>query len=117
MKLQTAMLVIGKLSGRSLAATSVASLSPSWVFYVTNKSIGTRFLVDTGAKVSVIPPTPAERRHQADHLTLQAVNSMRSLTLDFGLHRTFRWVFMIANVQYPILCADFLRHFSLLVDM
>ena len=77
-----------------------------------------RFLVDTGAEVSVIPPSRTERRHPA-HLTLQAINTFgtRSLTLDLGLRRTFRWVFVIANVQHPILGAEFLRHFSLLVDM
>ena len=40
-----------------------------------------------------------------------------SLTLDFGLHRTFRWMFVIANIQHPILCSEFLCHFSLLIDM
>ena len=123
-KLQTAMRTIGKLSGRSLAATSVAGLSPSRLFYITDKPTGTRFLVDTGTEVSVIPPSQVERRRQADHLTLQAINNTsiatygkRSLTPHFGLRRTFRWVFVIANVQHPILGADFLRHFSLLVDM
>ena len=41
----------------------------------------------------------------------------RSLTLILGLRRTFRWVFVIANVHTPILGADFLRHYNLLVDM
>ena len=118
------MFTIGKLSGRSLAATSVAGLSPSRLFYITDKPTGIRFLVDTGAEVSVLPPSRTERRRQADHLTLQAVNNTsiatygkKSLTLDFGVRRTFRWVFVIANVPHPIIGADFLRHFSLLVDM
>jgi hypothetical protein len=46
-----------------------------------------------------------------------ATYGTRSLTLDLGLRRTFRWVFLVANVKNPILGADFLRHFSLLVDM
>ena len=41
----------------------------------------------------------------------------RSLTLNQGLRRTFRWVFVIADVHIPIIAADFLRHYSLLVDM
>ena len=40
-----------------------------------------------------------------------------SLTLNLGLRRTFRWVFVITNVHIPIIGADFLRHYSLLVDM
>ena len=46
-----------------------------------------------------------------------ATYGTRFLTLDLGLRRTFWWVFMVANVKNPILGADFLRHFSLLVDM
>ena len=41
----------------------------------------------------------------------------RSLTLNLGLRRAFSWVFIIAAVERPILGADFLRHFGLLVDM
>ena len=40
----------------------------------------------------------------------------RSLTLDLGLRRTFRWI-VIADVAMPIRGADFLRHFGLIVDM
>ena len=39
------------------------------------------------------------------------------LTLDLGLRRTFPWVFVIADAQSPILGADFLQHFGLLVDL
>ena len=80
--------------------------------------------MDTGAQVSVIPPTPAQRKHTHDNFQLQAVNNSpittygnQSLTLDLGLRRTFRWIFVIADVQSPILGADFLRHFGLLVDL
>ena len=41
----------------------------------------------------------------------------RSLTLSFGLRRTLRWVFVIAKTATPILGADFLRHYGLLVDV
>ena len=102
-------------------ATSVAGPSSSRLFYITDKPTGTRFLVDTGTEVSVIPPSQVERQRQADHLTLQVINSTAiatyGRTLDFGLHQTFRWVFVIANVQHRIISADFLLHFSLLVDM
>ena len=75
--------------------------------------------------MSVIPPSPSERHRNKDSkLTLQAVNGSsittlgtRSLTLNLGLRRTFRWIFVIADVQNPILGADFLRNFGLLVDM
>ena len=41
----------------------------------------------------------------------------RSLTLNLGLHRTFQWVFMVANVRNPILGADFLKYYGVVVDM
>ena len=74
--------------------------------------------------MSVIPPSAAERRYQQDSLTLRAVNnstiathSTRLLTLDFGLRRTFRWVFTLADVRNPILGADFLHYYRLPVNM
>ena len=41
----------------------------------------------------------------------------RSLTLNLGLRRSLPWIFIIADVQKPILGADFLRHLELLVDV
>ena len=34
-----------------------------------------------------------------------------------GLRRTCKWIFIIADIATPIIGADFLRHFGLLVDM
>ena len=123
--MQTTLLSSPKCAGRTLAATSAASLShPSRLFYISDHATGSRFLVDTGAAVSVVPPSRTERLHQRQDINLQAVNNtkiatygMRSVSLELGLRRTFRWVFVIANVKKPILGADFLHHFNLLVDM
>ena len=95
------------------------------LFFLRDYASGTHFLVDTGAEVSVIPPSRSEHHRNKDSkLILQAVNGSsittfgtRSLTLNLGLHRTFRWIFVIADVQNPILGADFLRNFGLLMDM
>ncbi|BHF58900.1 hypothetical protein SprV_0100185500 [Sparganum proliferum] len=84
---------------------------------------GRRFLVDTGAQISVIPPTPADRRCPNHGLYLQAVNSspiatfgFRSLSLDIGLRRLFPWIFVVADIPCAILGADLLAAFDLLVD-
>ena len=45
-----------KQPGQPLAVTSVAGLLPSRLFFVADCSTGLRFLVDTGAEVSVVPP-------------------------------------------------------------
>ena len=115
---------LGKLPGRTLAATSAAGPNPSCLFYVTDKNTRTCFLVDTGSEVSAIPPSFSERTHPPDRLTLMAVNDtpihtygQRSLTLNLGLRRSLPWIFIIADIQKPILGTDFLRHFGLLVDM
>ena len=38
------------------------------------------------------------------------------MTLDIGLRRSYRWIFIIADLPIPILGADFLAHFGLRVD-
>ena len=104
--------------------TNATGLQPSRLFYIPDKDTGLRFLIDTSAQVSVLPPTPQERKHPRSDLTLQAVNNTpiptfgtRSHTLNLGLRRTFRWVFVVAETSTPILGADFLRTFRLLVDL
>ncbi|XP_064479324.1 uncharacterized protein K02A2.6-like [Ornithodoros turicata] len=98
--------------------------SPTRLFFVNDKNSGLKFLVDTGADVSVLPSSFFHRRRQRTSRTLQAVNATpiatygeHSLTLNLGLRRTFAWVFLVADLQYPILGADFLSHFGLLVNM
>ena len=117
-------LQLGKRVGRTLGATGTPGPTTSRLFYVRDTHTNTRLLVDTGSEVSVIPPTNADRRHSHDALTLTAVNNTsirtygrRSLTLNLGLRRSLPWIFVIADVQRPILGADFLRHYGLMVDM
>ena len=119
----TPMFIFGKREGQHVKATDVTGPNPSRLFYVTDRNSGIQFLIDTGAQVSVIPPSPKER-HSPSALTLQAVNNTsistygsRSLTLNLGLRRTFRWVFVVADVTHAILGIDFLQHYSLMVDL
>nr|VZI13405.1 unnamed protein product [Spirometra erinaceieuropaei] len=97
--------------------------NPGHTFYVRDTRSGRRFLVDTGAQLCVIPPTPADRRCPNPGLFLQAVNTSPittcgtcSLSLDIGLRRLFPWVFVVADIPCAILGADFLAAFDLLVD-
>ena len=80
--------------------------------------------MDTGAEVSVIPPSRTDRLSHPDALVLQAANDTpistygkRSFTLNLDLRQSFQWVFVVAKVKHPILGAGFLRHFNLLVDV
>nr|VZI23685.1 unnamed protein product [Spirometra erinaceieuropaei] len=92
-------------------------------FYVCDTATRRRFLVDTGAQISVVPPTAADRRFPSPGLHLQAANcspiptfGSLSLTLNIGLRRSFTWIFVIADVSHAILGSDFLAEFDLLVD-
>ncbi len=117
-------LKFGKRPSQRLEATSSSgSTAHSRLFYVTDRQTGVRFLVDTGAEVSVIPPTSHQRKFPSK-LTLQAVNNstistfgQQSVTLDLGLRRSFPWIFILADVPKPILGADFLANFGLKVDI
>ena len=100
-----------------LAATS------SRLFSVLDTNTNSRFLVDTGAQVSVLKRTHQDKVAH-DGFRLQAANGssittygQRSVTLNIGLRRDFKHVFTIADVQQNILGADFLSKYNLLVDM
>lgn len=95
----------------------------SRLFYVTDRSTGTRFLVDTGAEISVFPASTKDKSNPV-WFTLRAANQTKisafgelSLTLNIGLRRAYRWLFIKADVATPILGADFLGYHSLLVDV
>ena len=105
-------------------ATSAAGRPKSRLFFVKDRTSGVSFLVDTGAEVSVLPPSGPPNSHLPTGYSLQAANhstiatyGTRSMTLNLGLRRNFRWVFIIADVRHAILGADFLHHFGLTVDM
>ncbi|XP_064482531.1 uncharacterized protein LOC135395221 [Ornithodoros turicata] len=98
---------------------------PARLLYVRDRIGNHRCLVDTGAQVSVIPGKPSDKKVRPG-LTpaLQAANGstintygLRSLTLDIGIRRTFRWPFVVADVEHPILGADFLHFHNLDVSI
>jgi len=113
-----------KNSGKLIAGMSPAQNTPDTNtrrLFVTERVSGTRFLVDTGADVSVVLP---QNRRNKSKITLSAANGtliatfgQKLLQLDLGLRRNFQWLFHIAEVSKPILDTDFLSHFNLLVDI
>ena len=83
-----------------------------------------RFLINTGAEISVLPATKVDRQRRQYGFNLQAAKGtaiptygQHSLTLNLGLRHPFRWMFTVADVKHPILGADFLGHHGLLVDI
>uniref|UniRef100_A0A1X7UWY9 RNA-directed DNA polymerase n=1 Tax=Amphimedon queenslandica TaxID=400682 RepID=A0A1X7UWY9_AMPQE len=113
----------GKRPSQPQVVTSAAGHYSSRLFYISDTNILLHFLIDTGAEVSILPLASHTKRCRLER-TLQAANGAaiatygtQSLTLNLGLCRTFRLVFLVAVVTTPIIGADFLRHFDLLVDM
>lgn len=81
-------------------------------------------MVDTGASCSVFPRDTNTYKAADTSFTLYAANNTkiptygtRRISVDLGLRRVFPWTFVVAEVTRPILGADFLEHFSLLVDI
>ena len=86
---------IGKRDARTLTAASGPDPAPKGrLFYITDESTQLSFLVDSGAEISILPASSSDKK-RARGFDLQAVNRTtistygeRSLTLNFGLHRT-----------------------------
>ncbi|CAE1170714.1 unnamed protein product [Acanthosepion pharaonis] len=101
-------------------------LKTNRLFYIHDRASGLKFLVDTGAQISVLPLKNCSKQTLVKHTSfkLQAANGTpiitygeRTLTLDIGLRREFTWIFTIADVSMPILGADFLTHYKLSVEL
>ena len=110
----------------TLAQREVANiaLSHSKLLYVADKGHKCRYLIDTGAAVSVLPKSCANGISGAGSLPLVAANNSTINTygnckriVDVGLKREYPWTFIVADVQQPIIGADFLIHYNLLVDL
>nr|VZH96093.1 unnamed protein product [Spirometra erinaceieuropaei] len=111
------------VSQRIDATVFYGSSGSGRTIYVCDIATRRRFLVDTGAQISVVPPTAADRRFPSPGLHLQAANCSSiptfgslSLTLNIGLRRSFTLIFVIADVPHAILGSDFPAEFDLLVD-
>lgn len=91
--------------------------------HITDNISHHRFLIDTGAEISVIPPNTKERLNPSPSRKLSAANGtqiatygQKTLSLDLGLERKFSWTFVVADVSTPIIGADFLEFYDLLAD-
>ncbi|CAE1236832.1 unnamed protein product [Acanthosepion pharaonis] len=80
-------------------------------------------VVDTGAAISVIPPTnrsalkPTSFQLRAANGSTIETYGTKELTLNINLRRDFKWSFTVADVKTPLLGADFLAHYNLAVHM
>ncbi|GFU37442.1 retrovirus-related Pol polyprotein from transposon opus [Trichonephila clavipes] len=89
-----------------------------------NRKSGQKFLIDSGSEICVVPPSPTMNKSPQSNFSLFAANNtkipaygMVRKELNLGLKRPFIWTFIIADVSSPIIGADFLKHFNLLIDL
>merc|ERR1739844_461506 len=120
---------VGKLPTRSREIATINNLlTADWnqpksiLLHIKDSMSGAHFLVDTGAEVSIIPPTSKDLSRPT-RMNLIAANGsriksfgtrQRSIKID---NQLYNWRFHIADVQQSILGADFLHSRGFLVDL
>lgn len=111
---------VGKLAGR--LQVNAANGPASVLFHIVDKLTGEKFLVDTGAAVSLLA-TPAHELPATSPVTLVSVDGSNVPAGSF-IQRTVRlgscsytWSFLQAAIPRHILGADFIAGHQLLVDM
>ena len=84
----------------------LSRLSPSKLLYVADKRNKCKYLIDTGAAVSVLPKSCANRTSDATCLPLVAANNTTINTygtsrrvVDVGLKLDYAWTFKVADIN------------------
>ena len=104
--------------------TNDASPQTSYRLFIADRQTKVRFLIDTGADLCVFPHTKLPKPRAKSNYERSAANDTTivtygtiTLSLDLGLRRQFTWRFVVADVSKPIIGADFLAHYGVLVDI
>ncbi|XP_047987090.1 uncharacterized protein LOC125226951, partial [Leguminivora glycinivorella] len=90
---------------------------------VIDRNSRERYLVDTGAEISVLSSHHKKNQISSTYKLYAANNTPiktygdKTITLNLGLRRDLRWTFVIADIKTSILGADFIRHYKLLIDL
>jgi predicted aspartyl protease len=112
-----ALCLVGKRVGQGIAASTADGHGT--LFFTTDAVSGRRFLVDTGSSYSFIPhssplPPHGSTLRAADHRRIKCWGFIKAQIKIGG--RSFTWRLLRAQVKFPILGVDFLKHFGLMVD-
>lgn len=117
----------GKLEVVQNFSAELCTLVNNFRLNVIDRNSGFQFLVDTGANVSVVPKDfkfPKGSLQPVKNCKLYAANGTEiktygcvNLTLNLNLKRCFKWNFIVCDVKRPIIGADFLLKYKLIVDL
>ena len=110
---------------RSREQLIAASSNVGKGYYLVNSNSGHRFLCDSGASVSIFPACSADRTQVIPENTPTLVSATGAVIKTYGYRniplrfngRSYSWRFVLADVKVPLLGADFLAHYGLLVDL
>ena len=110
----------GKLDGRATVAATAGPGLPGRLGLLVDEGSSLSFLVDSGAVFSVLPYSSTE---PANGPAITSANGTPIPCWGVKEHvlkaagRSYKWTFLLAAVAFPILGADFLQQFDLLVDL
>lgn len=112
--------VVGKLDGRAVIAANATPGLPGRLGLLVDEDTGTPYLVDTGSVYSIVPhisedsPTgPAITT--ANGKPIRCWGVLQKTVKAGGI--SFQWNFLLADIAFHIIGADFLSHFALTVDL
>ena len=104
-------------AGNGLKSTEIAVKvdgKESPLPHIIDKKTGTKYLVDTGAEVSIERPTRSDLSFCSFKLPLFTANHSpiatignKPITLHLRVNQKFTWIFMVVDVKYNIIGADF----------
>ena len=113
----------GKRLSQLLGVAS-AGKSHSNTLSIFDTCTGEKYLVDTGAEVSVFPASRRQRQSSTPTSPLTAANGSQiatwgkaCITLNLGKEQLFKHEFILAEVTRPILGADFFTKHGLVIDL
>ena len=101
-------------------------------FFIKDELSDYRFLVDTGAFRSILPPPGdintinhpsssdlvAANEYIYIYIYIYYIRTYGEQQINIRLSgQAYTWTFIIADVRHPLLGADFLSHYSLMVDV
>ena len=113
-----------KRGGQPPVVVAGAISLPQNALHIVDQASGTRYLVDTGACVSLYPASPQQASSPDLHqLNLTAANGQQINTYGVATktihlrNSSYQWDFYLADVTQPLIGADFLIHHRLIVDL
>ncbi|KAH7948032.1 hypothetical protein HPB52_017927 [Rhipicephalus sanguineus] len=113
-----------KIDRLAASITAIRISAPGLYHGSSHRNPGCRFLVDTDAEASVIRTSHFDRQctdmtasSQAPNYSTITTFPQSCRTIDLGLRRTSRWIFIVADERFAIFKADFLMTTGVNVDV